>query len=498
MADAPPPIPASARGLQAALPGARSALTLLIVINLVNYIDRYNLAAVAKFIEFEPGFFAADDTNVKGKIGLLSTAFMVSYMIAAPFFGWIGDRFSRWQIIAFGVAAWSLATGACGLAGSFWILFAMRCLVGIGEAAYGPAAPAIISDFYPVAKRGTVIAWFYVAIPVGSALGYALGGVIAHAMEDFRLGWELAAWWASGWRWVFYLMTVPGLVLAAICLFMKDPPRGGSEGVAAASQSRKDLKKDYWTILSTPSYLLVTLGMTAMTFAVGGVAFWMPAYVFESSYEATELPQMAAATVAQVAANATLPVGLIAVGSNVAPAVVYSSKVAGVMAEGSLYFGGITVVAGLLSTLAGGWLGDLLRNRGLRGSYFWVSGVAMFIGFGLFLAVLWIPFPMAYLFLFLAVFCLFFNTGPTNTILANVVHPSMRGSAVALNILIIHGLGDAISPAVIGVIADRASLRIGFLVVSVMILLSGVLWCWGARYLEEDTAKAPFRLEKAA
>src|SRR5580765_4306762 len=123
----------AASGMQNALPGARAALLLLIGINLVNYIDRYNLAAITKLIEFEPGFFAADDSNVKGKLGLLSTAFMVSYMIAAPFFGWIGDRMSRWQIIAFGVAAWSLATGACGLAGSFWILFSMRCLVGVGE-----------------------------------------------------------------------------------------------------------------------------------------------------------------------------------------------------------------------------------------------------------------------------------------------------------------------------------------------------------------------------
>lgn len=463
-------------------PGARLSLALLMLINLVNYIDRYNLAAVESLIEKEPGFFAPDDGYVQAKMGSLAFAFMAAYMVFAPLFGWIGDRWSRWKLIAIGVALWSLATMACGWATGFVVLFLLRCTVGVGEAAYGPAAPSIIADLFPVARRGRVISWFYAAIPVGSALGYALGGVIA--------GW-------LGWRWVFYLMGPPGLVLALWCWFMRDPPRGQSDqaeaGLAAGLPTgpRLGMQREYRMILTTKSFLLCTLGMTAMAFSIGGVAFWMPRYIAEF-------------------------------------------RRAGDLATVNLYFGAITVVAGLSATLAGGWLGDLLRGK-IKGSYFIVSGGGMVVGFALFIAVLIVPFPAAWILVFLAIFFLFFNTGPTNTILANVIHPTMRASAVALNIFIIHAFGDAISPFIIGLIADlnpepvnhviRAGgilggaagvdaleylrvtttgrgmlvgLNAAFLLVSGTILASGAFWLYGARFLDADTAKAPLRLAEAS
>src|SRR5207302_446226 len=119
----------------------------------------------------------------------------------------------------------------------------------------------------------------------------------------------------------------------------------------------------------------------------------------------------------------------------------------------NITFGAILVVAGLSATLLGGIAGDRLRNR-FPGSYFLVSGVAMLVGFPLSIAMLYVPFPWAWGCIFLACFCLFFNTGPTNTILANVTHPAMRASGYALNILIIHAFGDVISPLVIGAITD--------------------------------------------
>jgi nitrate/nitrite transporter NarK len=155
------------------------------------------------------------------------------------------------------------------------------------------------------------------------------------------------------------------------------------------------------------------------------------------------------------------------------------------------------VVAGLSATLLGGILADRLRAR-FAGSYFLVSGIAMLIAFPLSVAMLYAPFqpfPWAWIFLFLACFCLFFNTGPTNTILANVSHPSMRASAFALNILVIHALGDVISPLVIGAVTDATgSMTKAFLVVSATILIGAILWLWGVRYLERDTALAPTRL----
>src|SRR5205807_5289443 len=130
---------------------------------------------------------------------------------------------------------------------------------------------------------------------------------------------------------------------------------------------------------------------------------------------------------------------------------------------------------------------------GFPGSYFMVSGIGMLIGCPAILAVLWVPFPWAWIFMFVCVFCLFFNAGPTNTILANVTHPSIRASAFALNILVIHALGDVISPLIIGAITDASgqNMNLAFLLVSALILVGGVLWLWGARYLERDTKMAP-------
>jgi hypothetical protein len=155
-----------------------------------------------------------------------------------------------------------------------------------------------------------------------------------------------------------------------------------------------------------------------------------------------------------------------------------------------LYIGAIVVVSGLVATLLGGMLGDYLRNRGVRGAYFHVAGWGMVVAFPFFLGMLYAPFPAAWGLLFVAVFFLFFNTGPMNTVIANVVGTEIRATAFAINIFIIHALGDAISPLIIGFVADLSSLHAAFVGVSLFIPLSGVLWLWGAKYLDADTARA--------
>lgn len=426
-------------GRQTALPGARLALIMLLSINLFNYIDRQVLAAVEPDIRKE--LLAPDDEWADFKMGLLSTAFMVTYMIMAPVFGWLGDRMSRWFLVGVGVILWSLASGASGMpwpvtfAHPFWVLLATRCFVGVGEAAYGPVAPTVISDLYPVSIRGKVLAWFFMAIPVGSALGYTLGGQVAPTL---------------GWRWAFYLVVPPGLLLGLLCFLMRDPPRGQADEGAGTSTLRPGLQ-EYRVLLHTPSYVLDTLGMTAMTFAMGGMAFWMKRFLIEHDAQ---------------------PLGSI---------------------EPVTMFGAMTAFAGLIATLAGGMLGDRLRSR-FPSSYFLVSGAAMLLGFPMILLVVWVPFPWAWIPMFFAVFFLFFNTGPSNTILANVTPPAIRSTAFAANIFVIHALGDVISPPLIGLIKGWANIDVGFVVISVMILVGGLLWLWGARYLEEDTRLAPTRL----
>jgi MFS transporter, Spinster family, sphingosine-1-phosphate transporter len=399
------------------------ALTLLLLwtINLFNYVDRQVLAAVESPIE--------KDLHVsKALMGWTATAFLLSYMVLAPIFGYLADRASRWLLIAVGITLWSLASAGTGFAQTATMLILTRCFVGVGEAAYGPVAPSILSDLYPVAKRGRILSLFYLAIPVGSALGYVLGGAVASHLS---------------WRWAFYLVLPPGLALGLFSLFMRDPPRGAMDGT---KQPRAGAR-DYVNLLKNRSYVLDTLGMTAMTFALGGIGFWMPAFI-------------------------------------------QSQPHAGSLGSVDVIFGAIVVVSGLLATITGGYLADRLRTR-FPSSYFLVSGLAMLAGFPMVLIMLWTPFPLAWLPIFLACFFLFFNTGPTNAILANVTNSSIRATAFAFNILIIHALGDAISPPVIGAIADHWSLRLGFAGVSLMMVVGGLFWLWGAKYLAADTAAAP-------
>ena len=256
---------------------ARLSVALLLTINMFNYVDRYVLAATLTPIKRE--LFSPNDESADFWMGMLFTAFLVSYMCTAPVFGWLADRRSRWKLIGAAVVIWSLASGASGLAhvfgtlgivSTFTALLITRLFVGIGEAAYGPAAPTVISDLFPIKRRGSVLAWFYMAIPVGSAVGYVWGGTISKLLD---------------WHWAFYLVVPPGMLLGLLCFLMPEPVRGAAEassdGTAKPTPPRHMKLADYWTFARTPSYVLNTAGMTAMTFAIGGVAAWMPTYVHE-------------------------------------------------------------------------------------------------------------------------------------------------------------------------------------------------------------------------
>lgn len=358
------------------------------------------------------------------KTGSLATVFLISYMVLSPLFGWLSDRYSRWKIIAFGAGLWSLATSGSGWAPVFAILVASRILVGAGEAAYGPAAPTIIADMFPKERRGMVLAWFFAAIPFGSAIGYLFGGTVGGAF---------------GWRTPFHWAAIPGVILAVVCLFMKEyrPASHATEPKASWA--------DYKGLIRIPSYVYNVAAQTAMTFAIGGMSFWAPNYFF-------------------------------------------NDRKAGDLAEVNLIFGGITAVAGLGATLFGGWLADRLAKRH-SGAYFLVSGGGILLAFPCTLAMLYAPFPLAWVLCFFAVFFLFFNIGPANTAIANVTAPAVRASAFAVNIFVIHTLGDAISPPLIGAIGDKWSLTVGFVVVSFAMLVAGLLWLFGAKYLEPDSEK---------
>jgi MFS family permease len=401
---------------------ARSALLLLLAINLFNYMDRQVLAAVEP--DIRASFFAANDVNAMTKTGALGSAFFITYMLSAPLLGFLADRLSRWAIVGTAVILWSLATGGSGLAATFTILIATRICVGIGEGGYGPAAPTILSDIFPIKTRGRVMAIFCAAIPVGSALGYVVGGLIgAH----------------FGWRWAFYILAPPGLVLGLTCFWQRDPRVSGHHLV---QELRRRRLTDYLNLFQTPSYLINCAAQTLMTFVAGGLGYWMSAYL---SYR------------------------------NQNPAAART------------IFGLIVVAAGLGSTLLGGIIADKLRPR-FPGSDFWVSGIGMLIAGPIFVVALCIPFPAAWVAMFLAIFFLFLNTGPSNTALANVSLPAVRATAFAVNILVIHLLGDVQAFWLLGYIGGHANMNIAFLFASGVIFASGLAWLLGVKYLPADMA----------
>lgn len=405
---------------------ARSALVALTLVNLLNYLDRYVLAALV------PGLQRTGMGLTRFKLGTLMTGFILVYMCFALLFGALGDRRARPRVIAAGVFLWSLATIVSGLARNYSQLLIGRAMVGIGEAAYGTISPALLADYFPRSARGRVFAVFFMAIPVGSALGYIVGGLVAQ-------------WF--GWRAAFFVAGLPGLALVAWVLRLPDPPRGAQEQSSAVQRSAvpaPSALRVYWSLLKRPPYMLTVLGYAAYTFAVGGLAYWMPDFLV---------------------------------------------TVRGIpIAQATTGFGAIVVLTGLVGTFAGGWLGDYWLKFS-RDAYLWLSAVTALVAVPLALIALTASAPAVYYSAIVAAeLLLFMSTGPINSAIVNLAAPGERASAVALSVLVIHMLGDAVSPTLIGGLSDLSSLAAAVLIVPVAIAACGVLWLAAGRAARSHTA----------
>jgi MFS family permease len=406
-------------------------LAILSFINLFNYLDRFLVPAL--FESLQHSALKLSDSE----LGLLMSGFLAVYTLTAPLFGALGDRRGRPRLIAFGVGCWSLATTLSGFAGSFLALLAARASVGIGEAAYGTIAPSLLSDYFPADKRGRVMAIFFCAIPVGSALGYVVGGLM-----DVHFGWRAA----------FFVAGIPGLVLAVLCLWMKDPPRGAqdtgrSPGDKAQVESANNLsqganlvsqtKATYLLLVENRPYVFTVLGYAAYTFAMGGLASWMPAFL---------------------------------------------ERIRG-MPHGSatISFGYIVVITGLVGTFIGGWLGDYCNRYSKYGDLL-VSAIATVIAAPFVWFALTVASQTGYLVcMVIAQLLMFLSTGPINATIVNLVLPNQRASAVALSVFTIHLLGDAISPYLIGRLSEASSLAQAVKIVPAAVVVAGALWGWAAR-----------------
>ncbi|MHB2025725.1 MAG: spinster family MFS transporter [Elusimicrobiota bacterium] len=361
--------------------------------------------------------------------GSLASAFVLVYMFAALPIGYWADKGLRASWMAGGAVLWSVATGFSGLARGYLSLFCARAAVGIGESSYGSVSPSFVAEHFPAGDHGLVMAIFSMAVSVGSGIGYMAGGIIGQH-------------W--GWRAAFYWTAVPGLILAALVFKLKDPaPARRNELTHSAVQDHSPLSS-YLKIFLIPSYSLTTLSMGLMTFSLGGFAVWMPSFLHRQWFW-------------------------------------------GIAKSGTI-FGGMTIVSGIIGTLAGGWISNWAFRFNSR-AYLLVSGIGLILSAPLMIFSLMTPrMDWAIASLFMAEFFVFLNMGPLNAVLVAVTDLKSRSMAFAANIFVIHALGDALSPTIIGWISDRAGLTVALIFASLFLTASGIICFWTMRHYDKDAA----------
>lgn len=389
----------------------RTALALLTALNLLNYIDRNVLFAVQDLVKAE--FHRSD-----AAFGFLTSVFFIFYMCAAPFMGPLSVRFSRKIVIVVGALTWSLATLLTAFTKNFDELLIRHTLVGIGEASFVILSPTFVADMFPEEKRGRVMGVFYLAIPVGAALGYLIGGFMGPKY---------------GWRAPFYVGAAPGLLLALLFLFIPEPPLGQFDTLDHKTPERDTLRG----LVQNPAFLTATLGMAMMTFALGGLQVWMPTFLHR----------------------------------------VHGYSVF----DASLIFGASTLVNGLVASLAGGWISDRLLRR-TKSAHYLVSAVSLGLGIPAMCIALFASGKLMVAGIFAAEFLLLLNTGPLNAAVINSVGPHVRAAALAANIFIFHLLGDVPSAALIGHMSDKYSLRLAFIAPVFAIGLSSAILFYGMKF----------------
>ena len=388
----------------------RTALIVLTALNLLNYADRNVLFAVQPLVQDE--FHLS-----KTQIGYLTSAFLGFYMVAAPFVGPLADRYSRKFMIVFGAIFWSALTLLTAFTHNYTELLIRHTLVGIGEATFVTIAPTFVADLFSEEKRGRILGVFYLAIPVGSAAGYLLGGYLAPS---------------HGWRFPFYIAAAPGFVLALAVLFLKEPERGQFDSLRATPE-----RSTLLGLIRNPAFLTSTLGMAAMTFSLGGIQVWMPQFLYSERHYTLE--------------------------------------------KANLTFGLIIVADGILASLLGGWLGDFLLRR-TKGAYYLVSAVSMALGVPVMIVALFVQGPAMIPAIAIAAFFLLFNTAPLNAAVLNSVDAHIRATAIAVNIFIIHILGDVPSPTMMGWVADHRSLQSAFTLPVIAMVFSAVILFYGMKF----------------
>ena len=425
------------------------ALFALFSMNMLNYIDRYSFFAVGTHIQNELKIS-------NSRFGILSASFMIVYTIVSPIMGFMGDRYSRKRLLAAGVGLWSFATVGTAFSNGFNDMFFWRALLGVGEASYGVIAPALLADLFHPKYRGRVIGFYFLALPLGGAVGYGIGGVVADAIH---------------WRAAFWVVGLPGILAAFAALMINDPGRGASEGHASKGNENRPGLSEYLSLFRNKTFLFNTAGMAAVTFVSGAYAAWGSTF--------------------------------------------YQTVRGMTAAQAGVTIGGLTALAGLIGIFMGSWFADLLLKVTKR-AYLLMAGLVVMIAIvpG-FMAMLEPNRQTSFSLLIVAMILMASVLGPCNATTANVVPANRRSSGYALSIFLIHIFGDILSPILIGFIADffgektvaasmigqwfarmgaspvnGTNLTVGMLSVVPVMALGCLFFFLGSRHLPEDQERA--------
>ncbi len=387
-------------------------LAILSGLNLLNYLDRYVMSAVLTPMQKELHLSDGDG-------GWIASAFMLGYFISAPLFGYLGDRFPRKYLMLGGVLVWSAATACSGLAGSFAELFAIRIFVGFGEACFVTMGPSWISDLFATPGRNTAITIFYVAVPVGSAIGFTIGGLFAQQGD---------------WRHAFIYAGLPGILFALSLLLLREPRRGESDGLEGKGIEPPRAKAlEVLGLLRNGRYQLLVWGYTAQTFSIGAFGIWGPTFL---------------------------------------------NRVHGLsLGSASTIFGMMLAGAGLVATLLGGLVATYLHKRTPAG-YVWVMAASLVAALPVcFFALTVGNTTLSLIGLGASMFFLFLPSGPITSEILEIVPVHLRASGVALATFMIHLFGDWSSPTIVGHVSDWThSLQKGVLILPLVLMIGAILW----------------------
>jgi len=406
---------------------ARYVLLVMVGINFLNYMDRYVGAAASPLIQKE---FGLSDTQV----GFLGSAFLLVYAVAALPFGFWADRGIRKNVVAVGVAIWSVATLFTGFARNFVQLFLSRAVLGIGEAGYYPAGTSLLSDYFPKEQRGRTMSIWGAGSAFGIAVGFAGGGYVA---EKF------------GWRSAFFFAAVPGILFALLAFGMREPLRGSVENRGTAVEKVHEASiRNFLELLRIPTLRATIFSQTLLFFVLASNAFWLP--------------------------------------------IVLTRRFNLSVSKAGLLAGVVLVAGGLIGTLAGGWIAD--RRSVKRPAAHLEVGIVGFVLGAFFITIALVapmnvgPIPVFVPAFLLAVVCLYLYSGPFTAVAQNVVSPGLRASAVTMLLFVSHVLGDSHSPVDVGWISDRVgSLQLALLITSpTLLIIAAVIAATGLRTVQHD------------